>query len=899
MIGWLRRLAGRGRQERQLDAELRDHLERQIADNVASGLSAAEARRRAQVTFGGLDQVKEQCRDARGTRWLEDLARDLRYSGRLLRRSPVFTLTVVLSLALGIGGVTALFSVFNALALHTLDVPRPHRLVTMTVASADGDNPSFPYRTFDYLHTRTRTLAGLFATARSAPVNVGTRDASELASNVLVSGAYFQTLQVPAGLGRLIEPDDDRAGVQVAVLSDGYWRRRFGGDPAIVGQSLTINASNFTILGVTPPGFTGASIGSAPDLYFPLHARDRLASGVPWWDTPHTWLTLMGRLRDDVAPAQAQAELDALFQQAAREIASSSASPGARAGAADPQRRWLRLDEAATGADVTGLRQTLSRSVQALLGIAGALLLIASLNIANLLLARSAARRREMAVRLAIGAGRGRLIRQLLTETTLLTALGAAGGLALALWAGPVIVRLNFPHAAAPPLVAALDGRVLAFACGLALFVALLFGIVPALRATRTAPAGTLHARTATGHMPRARLDGALVVAQIALSVVLLVCATLFARSLHGLGTRDAGYDRENVLLFAVDPHAAGIAPADVAATYDALRTRLSALPGVTAATISVVRPVDDQFYFAGVIPAIDERAVQPDRPLRVAMNHVGPRFFETFRIPLRIGREFDERDRRGSRLVAVISETLARVAFPGQQPLGHTIDLEGPGGPEAHEIVGVAADIRYGSLKDTPREVVYTAARQADLGKAPFALSYALRTTVPPATLAGAVRQAVRETHARLPIDRMLTLSAQADASLARERVLASLSGYFGGLALLLVSLGLYGLMAYLVIQRTAEFGVRLALGATTGAVRALVLRRAGGLIVLGLLLGLPAAFAATRLLGSLVYGVTPRDPGSFGAAVALLAAGALLAVWLPARRAARVDPCVALRVD
>lgn len=879
-LRWWRR---RDRLERELEAELQDHVERHTADLVAQGIDPVEARRQARLAFGGVEAVKEECREARPIAWIDESARDLRFAWRQLRRSRVVSATIVVSLALGLGGSTALFMVYNALCLRTLDVPKPQELVALSMVWDKGSNMWLPYPVFTHLREHTRTLTGLLAYSPMGRCKVEVQGVVEPAEGLWVSGDYFSTLGVTPAAGRLLSPDDDRPDADVLVISHAYWRRRFGGDPAAVGRTVVLNRESFVIVGILPSGFAGTQVGIASDVFAPLRNRRHAAPESNAWTDPfQTWLQILGRRRPDATALQAQAELAALFRgQVAEDV------PRADAGMKEILHTVrLRVEDASRGSD-TGRRAQNREPLRVLLVGSVVLLLVVSLNIGTVLLARGTARRHEMTVRLALGAGRARLMRQLATEILLLTALGTAAGLGLAAVASRLIIATTFPHASRLPLSPVLDARVLLFEVASALAAALLFGLVPALRAAR-APLGAERVQIRGGR--RLSLHSGLMVAQIALSVVLLLGAGLFVRSLEGLMSRGTGYDRSGIVMFEVNARDAGHEAEAIPPVYRRVLEGLAALPGVEAASLSVVRPVEESLYLAETVTVADTAAATTKPSTRAALNHVGPGFFETLRIPIRRGRAIDAGDGPGTPPVAVISETMARALFPGADPLGRRLNAYG-----GVEIVGVAGDIRHAKLKDAPRSVLYTAVYQHHRGY-DYPQTFYVRTRDP-----GGHREEIRAVLAgvdrRLHPTRVGPLDGWARASLGRERVLAGLSTYFGVLALVLVCLGLYGLMTYLVTLRVPEIGVRLALGAAPGAIRARILGDSARLVAAGLLIGLPAAYVAMRPLGSLIHDVAPDEPRAMLAALVLVALSALAAAWWPARRAARVDPSVALR--
>ena len=836
---------------------------------------------------------------------------DLRYAARGLRKSPGFTAVAALTLALGIGANATMFSLLDAVVLKTLPVKKPEQLVLFNWLS--GPNPmyrivmgdfgrdpdtglttstAFSHLAFERLRDYGRGLVDVFAFApRPVTVNVGGE--AESASGQLVSGNYYETLGVPAALGRTIAPADDRpdAGA-VAVITYRYWQRRFGLDPAVIGKTVQVDGVSFTVVGITPHGFEGTlQVGESPDVSIPLAMEPRLspdfaAVGKPWvW-----WLYTMGRLKPGVSAEAADANLELVFQQSAQEgwvTAPPVAQPG---GPPDVPR--LRAVDGSQG--LTELRRKHARSLTILMTLVGTVLLIACGNVANLLLARAEARRKEMAVRLALGSGRWRTLRQLLTESLLLAGIGGALGVALAEWGRRAILALRPFGGADLDLDVTLDWRVLAFTTGLSALTALLFGLAPALRSTRVDLNSALkdHSRTSGGSRTSPLTQG-LVIGQVALTLVLLITAGLFTLTLRNLQTLDAGFNRDHLLTFGIE--AKGKDQVQVAQTYERVLERLHTLPGVQAAALSQF-PVlaggplgenDATISIQGEAPPASER--------RTLINYVGPTFLETLGIPMVRGRGLATRDDRRAPKVAVINEAMARRVFGNADPIGRRFRIDGPDPSGDIEIVGIARNAKYLQLRGEMPPTAYLSYFQAQAESACFVV----RVVGKPESLIPAVRQAVREVDGNLAMVDVGTLDQQVARGWAQERAFAGLSGSFGLLALLLATIGLYGVIAYGVAQRTREIGVRVALGARAGDVLGLVLRRGMKLVGLGVLVGLAGAFASTRVLRSVLYGVSPTNAVTFIVVPAILFAVALLACYLPARRAARCDPMRALRYE
>jgi predicted permease len=897
---WWRRLLGWRRLERELDAELRDHVLRQVADHVRAGMSAPEARRRAQASFGGLDQAKEYCRDARGTRWLEDLGQDLAYGWRVLRRSPTFTGVAVLSLALGIGANTAIFTLVNGLLLRTLPVREPERLVML-------QHGSWTHPIWEQIRERqTQLFEGALAWNRST-FNLAEGGPAEPVDGLLVSGSFFPVLGVPAVLGRTITgADDGRAGAEgpVAVISHSFWQRRFGGARDVVGRPLVLDHVPFTIVGVIAPEFTGPTAGRTFDVATTLAAMDLVSPremgswliGRSMW-----WLEIAARLK----PGQSAEEATAALRSVQPQIREATMPPHWRP---EDQKQFLSqgftLVPAATGSP--DFRNRYERPLLVLMAVVGLVLLVACANIANLLLARADGRRHELTVRLAIGASRLRIARQLLTESLLLATLGAALGLAFAHWGSRLLVRQLDTGEETVFVQLGLDWRVLAFTAAVAIATALLFGTAPAFRAGRVEPQGALReqGRTLTGDR-RQGLGSPLVVAQVALSLVIVVGATLFLRTFTTLAARDLGFDRDGVLLVHVEaqgtaPKAAQMVakPVQIVALAERMLEAVQAVPGVERAAASTVTPVshlqwDDTFEF----PDASGSALS-ERERTIWINAVSPGFFSTYGTRLLAGRDVDRGDLVGAPDVAVVNQAFARKYTNGQSPLGHVVrEMERPDKkPRSFTIVGVVADAVYDAPREEMPPVLYLSLAQSVVDVPPdMNLSIRARAGSSAALVKG-VTAAIARVDPQASL-RFRSLAAQVASDFVRERLLAMLSGFFGALALGVAGIGLYGVTSYAVGRRRTEIGIRMALGADRAGVVGLVLGRIARLLALGIGIGTLISLWASRYVDSLLYGLGPRDPVSLLLAAVVLALIGALAAWLPARQAARIDPARVLR--
>jgi predicted permease len=886
--------------EQDLERELRSHLDLEAEEQQGRGLPAEEARYAARRAFGNATYVKEDVRAMWGWTSLERFWQDLRYSARTLRNTPVFTAVAVLSLALGIGANTAIFSLLNAVVLRLLPVSDPRQLVQLTYTlpgnGPDNWNSYFGYPHLERFRAQARTLSGIFGGTQINSVNVGWQGSSGIAQCDAYTDNFFSVLGVAAHRGRLFTAGDDREGADVAVLSDRYWRSRFAANPAIVGQTIEIDRLPFTVIGIVPPEFSGLYAGATRDVWVPLHALDRFTPDPNRWRAPFTsWLLIAGRLRPGVPAARAEAELDVIHRRLLSEQLALLESRGSQSIERLARDSHLVLRPAANGM-FGGLRQRYTLPLELLMAVAGMVLLISCANVANLVLARASHRRREVALRMALGSRRARVIRQLLTENLLLAGAGGVGALAIAWWGGAALVRMISTGDSPVRLEIRPDWRVFGFAAAASLASGILFGLLPAVRATRVDPGSALKQGSGGLAGSSRLLDRVLVAVQVTLSLVLIAGAGMFARTLQNLRHVDVGYDRDNILMFSVDAKLAGYPRNRAGALYRDILARTASLPGVQSASVSIVRPVDDQYYLVDRIRLIDDRELPDADTIKVAWNAMGPAYFSTVGTPIVMGRDFEARDGGAPGRVVIVNESLARLAFPGRNPIGHRLD--------GAEIVGVVKDSLYGGAREQPRPVLYRPLFQSGGGADPSqwvgvgAVSFELRYRSG-AGLVDEVRDAVRSVDRNLPFLRVKTLRAQTEDSFLRERLLATISSYFGGLALLLACLGLYGLMAYTVARRTAEIGIRMALGAGRMKIVWLVLRETLWLVFAGLAAGAPLAMWLSHYAKSLLFGVAPADPAVIATSVAALIGVAVLAALLPARRASRIDPMMALRYE
>jgi predicted permease len=887
-MGWYRRFINVVRATRvsaDIQREIDFHMAERADDLMASGMSQSEARREARRRFGNPGVQKERTHDVDVLTWLESLGADVRYALRALRASPAFALVAILSLGLGIGANTAIFSLINAVVLRTLPVERPEELVQITIGDSDGGsvvtNPIW-----EQIRDRQDALSGAFAYGNSQ-FNLTSGGEVRRARGNWVSGDYFSTLGVSPSVGRLITSADDvRDCSPVAVLGYGFWQSEFGGSRSIIGKTISLDRKPHVILGVAEPSFFGASVGEAVQVYAPLCLRPGLDARSNWF------LYVIGRPKAGMTPAQVASRVEAIAPAVFDATVPPQWSPSERL---EYRKNTLGVRSAATG--LSYVRKRYQHSLTVLMVVVGVVLLIACANVANLLLARAAVRGREMAIRLAIGAARQRLVRQLLTESVLLAGLGALVGVAFSRWGTALLVGLLGRGTNPVFLDLAVDGRVLAFTVTVAVATGILFGLAPAWRAVRVDPQAALKANgrgVVEGHS-RFSIGKVLVIGQIALSLVLVIGAGLLLGSFRKLTTLNPGFSRDGVLIVSVNLRNAGYAAANYGSVHEDLLARFRAIPGVAAAAASELTPISGSAWNGDI--KVDEYAGQSARDGTVYFNRVTDGFFAAIGTPLLAGRDFDQRDGPTNSHVAIVNEAVARKFFPGTSPLGKTYrDVEHDSLGPPVEIVGLVKDAKYKELREDPIPTVYVAIRQ-DATRSAYG-EYELRTTGPTSALAPAVKRVVAEVNRSIPIE-LTSLAEQLDSSLMRDRLLATLSGFFGVLALVLATVGLYGTLSYNVARRRNEIGIRMALGAAQGRVVQLVLGEVARMVIAGVILGTAGALASTRLVTSLLYGVSASDPMTMVGAAIVLGIVGLAAAAAPAWRAARVDPMAALREE
>jgi len=903
---WLRAVVQRNRLEAEMEAELAQHLECLTADLVRAGHAPAEAARRARIALGTALAHKEGMRASLGLRLWDELRADLRFGIRLLRKSPGFTAIAVSSLALAIGANTAMFSIAKTLLYDRLAVPHPaqmrilgwnadghspvHGFWTSFDASAEGmKSECFSYPIFLKLQEANRGMQGIFG-FKDFNVTAGIRGNDQRATMQLVSGNYYSTLEVQPQLGRSIQPGDVSVAGSgtVAVISDGLWQRAYSRSPAVLGQTIKINQTTLTIVGVNPRGFTGAeSVQQSPDIFVPVTMQplvapmmgkdpSLLATSTNWW------LEVMARARPGVPESEIRAGLDVALAGAVRATMTVKADESMpRMVVADGSRGLHQLDG------------DFREPINLLLVLVGLVLLLACANIANLLLARGAQRQREMSVRLALGAGRARVLRQMIAESLLLAALGGALGMLLGYLGRNVLPRLFAGQWEQDRIAIHFDWGVFAFTAAVTLLTGILFGLAPALSAASAEASSSLKQNAQTITRRRKGMGGkALVGFQIALSTLLVIGAGLFLRTVAGLSQVNPGFRTDNMLIAGIEMPRKGYADGRDVTVNEHLEQAIAALPGVdgvSAMSVQYLTGSTMQYSFR----TEEEIAGKTDAPSEM-VNMVGNRFFPAMGIPIVAGRGFGPQDTATSAKVAVINESLARKRFPDGNPVGKKLKVGDPAKSDWIQVVGICADSRYASLRDdAPPQFFLPYVQRSEVGS----MAYAVRTHVAAASMASALRRTVTRIDGNLSITDVHTGQQDIDESLREERALAALTGGFGLLALALACVGIYGIMAYSVANRRNEIGIRMALGAQPGQVRGMILRESTVLAVAGIVAGVAAALLLTRLVKSMLYGIQPWDPPTLAGGVLILMAVALAASWIPARRAARVQPMEALR--
>jgi predicted permease len=834
---------------------------------------------------------------------MDSLFKDIRYGFRSLWKRPGFAAVAIVTLALGIGANTAIFTLVNAVMLKSLPVTRPDELVLFTKGDIGegttqgdpvvGEWQLYSYSAYQYQRDHNSSFQDILALRSGQArlsVNSTGNAVAQRAQGQLVSGNYFSVLGVSAMLGRVLTPEDDKPGASpAAVISYRYWQQQLNRDAAIVGRNFIINGTSFTVVGVTAEEFFGERVRKAPDFWLPLAFQPQIELRESTMDKKDVYfLTLIGRLKQGVGIEQARA----ITNLALRQFLTAEAG-----GQLTEQRQHDIQNTSAMlipgGQGISPLRFLYSKPLQMLMAIVGMVLLIACANVGSLFLSRAAGRRAEMSLRLALGASRFRIIRQLLTESLLLALMGGIGGVLLAIWGVRLLVGMV---ASESPLKTQPDLLVLSFTAGIALLSGLLFGLVPAIRASRSDLASAMKEKSRGGtDGSRFGLTSALVITQVCLSMVLLTGAGLFARSLLMLEQEELGFKRDNILLVAVDPRLAGYKLPELPSLYQRLLEQMKTVPRVNSLTLSSYSPLSGTRRSSDV--TVQGYAAGPNENLEVEELFVGPQFGKTLGVPLLLGRELNLQDNLASRKVAVVNQAFVDHYFKGQNPLGRIFSFDDKLDPiNQYEIVGVLGNIKSHNARETQHEMVFRSVFQGD-DQLAFTATFEVRTSDDAAALAPQIREAISQIDPKLPVFGVTTMQEQVQGTFKQDTLIARLMSFFGGLALLLACIGLYGVMAHSVVRRTNEIGIRMALGAGRGNIQWLVLKETLLLIIAGLAIGIPLALGAAKLVSKQLFGMKPTDPVALIVAAGILTAVAIVAGFFPARRASRVDPLVALR--
>jgi predicted permease len=812
---------------------------------------------------------------------MQELLRDMRYGIRLLLKKPAFTLIAIITLALGIGANTAIFSLVNTVLLRPLPVAQPDQLVEVYGTLHNGaDFTLQSYLNYKDYRDRNQVLSGLMA-YRFAPMSLSHQGSNERVWGYLVSGNYFDVLGVPPVLGRGFLPEEDQTpdSHPVVVMSYGCWQKRFAGDPGIAGKTVTLNGHTFTVVGVAAKGFIGTEVAYAPELFVPMMMEHQIEIDTNWIESrSDDNIFVVGRLKPGVHRAQAESALRAITLQLAKEHPKENEGRGVRL--------------LTPGLFLPSIRDSIIGFTAVLMGVVTLVLLLACVNLANLLLARATERRREIATRLALGASRARLVRQLITESVLLALVGGVFGILIAIWINHLVAGIKLPTDVSLIFDLRLDWRVLLFALAVSVVTGIVFSILPALQSSRPDLVPALKDEASMGGFRRSRLRNALVVVQVALSLVLLIAAGLIVRGLQAAQRLRPGFNPENAVALSFDMGLQGYSEQRGREFQRQVLERARALPGVRSAAIAAYLPLSLNYNDTTIY--VEGHPETPNSQLPLAIpNYVTPGYFQTMEIPLR-GRDFAEEENKKESRVAIVNETFARQFFPEQDAIGKRFNYNGPGDP-FWQVIGVIADGKYETLGEKQKPALF----RPLLRDYSTSVTLVARTFVDPQTVIGALRHEVQSLDSSLPLYNVETLTEHMRVPLFPARMGATVLGSFGALALVLAAIGIYGVMSYVVAGRTREIGLRMALGARQGNVLRLIVHQGMLLAVIGLGVGLVVAFAAARLLTSLLYGVSAADPLTFVGIALLLCAVAALACYLPARRATKVDPLEALRYE
>jgi predicted permease len=903
----LRWLIKRRMREQDLNDEIQAHFRMAIGDAVDRGETFNDAVQSAQRQFGNVSLIKEVTREMWGWTSMERLGQDLRYAGRLLRKSPGFTVVAILSMALGIGANTAIFSLMDAVMLRSLPVRSSNELVVIgdptrvaSLSEGSGRTDIFSYPFYERFRLRNHVFTDVYASAKTEHLDITLGDKranadtqGEAPQARFVTENYFSVLGVPAVLGRTFTEQEVRigGGAPVVVISYGYWTRKFVRNPGVIGRRLLVNGSGFVIVGVTPPEFLGDIVGRPTDIWFPITMQTQANPGHNYLKDAHvSWLMMMGRLKSGVSQAQAAAVTNVIAPQLFAELYGSIMTP--------EQLNRLSKNKVEVSSGAKGfsrLRREFSVPLMILMGIVVLVLLICCANVTNLQLARATARGREMGLRLAVGAGQTRLIRQLLTESLMLSAIGGAVGLLFARWGSHLLLGL-ISQSGQLPLHVRLDTSVLLFTAAVSILAGLLFGLAPALQSTQLDLIANLkESKSGPSHGFSQRFGKALIVLQIVFSLMLLVGAGLFIRTVRNLENADVGYSRKGLLLVEVDSKTAGYKDAQVNQVTRQLLDRMQNLPGVQSVTVS------ENGLFSGTDSGSDDEVegytYHSESDKNNSFDRVGPTYFEVVGTPVLVGRGIQAQDAESAPKVTVINEKMAQFYFPHTNPIGRRI-FDGTGAHRiAFTIVGVVRDAKQNKLREPiPRRFYLAYLQHTDEIEA---INFEVRTRIDPSALAESVRRTINSFDRNLPITTLKTADALIDETLDQEKLIAKLSSFFGVLALLLAAIGLYGVMSYITVRRTAEIGIRMALGARRSGVIGMVLRETLRWVTVGLAIGTLASVLATKLLSKSLFGLSAFDPIATAIAVAVITVAAAAASYLPAWRASRIDPTVALRCE